>query len=64
MGVSTSTPQKEEKVIQRAAETAASEDKILFDKILQKSRDLFQHNKENFLDEKFYPYDMGYRNFN
>lgn len=32
---------------------AASEDKILIDKILAKSRELYQKNKENFLNEKF-----------
>jgi len=39
--------------VKNMVKSAASEDKILIDKIINKSRELFKQNKENFLDENF-----------
>ena len=55
MGVSGSkaATTKEIKEVKQTVTLAVSEDKLLFDKILKKSKDLYQINKMNFLDENF-----------
>ena len=56
MGAQTSTsrePTTTKQDVVKTVQMAATEDKILFDKILSKSRELYQKNKENFLDENF-----------
>lgn len=56
MGTTQSTPRqvkKEDREVTETVKMAASEDKILIDKILAKSRELYQKNKESFLDENF-----------
>jgi len=51
MGATESVPNKVQ--VKETVKTAASEDKMLYDKILERSKEIYKQNKENFLDEKF-----------
>ena len=56
MGTTQSTPSQTKKDVKEVVDTVkkeSSQDKILIDKILNKSREIYQKNKESFLDENF-----------